>query len=153
MNCKKCKIPMTTTTAELDGRASEMEVKISGFPYNQCGQCGARAYVDPDFNQFLIEAAVKAIPAARKGGLGRKPACAKCGASLGEAVAAPESIQTSIEVRGYHLAMGVRAPGFACPSCGTHQLQGGARSVSSDWADAMIAAFQPLEPLNFWRAS
>lgn len=153
MNCRRCKTPMSLLSAELEGRAGDTEVKVTGFPYYRCSRCGAHAYVNPDFNQYLIESAMKATPVASKGGLGRRPRCTKCGSNLGETAPTPELIQTSLEVPGYHLGMEVRAPGFACPSCGTHQLQGGAAQVSSNWADAMIAAFKPLEPINFWKVS
>lgn len=152
MNCRNCKIPMPTLMADVEGQAADMRVRVSGFPYNQCSQCGAHAYVDPDFNQYLIEAAMNAIPIADKGGLGRKPKCTKCGYNLGDTQSVPQVVQSSLELRGgHHLGMEVRAPGFACPSCGTPQLEGGRGNVSSVWADAMIAAIKPLEPLNFWK--
>ncbi|HYM38681.1 MAG TPA: hypothetical protein VEY12_00855 [Thermoplasmata archaeon] len=48
------------------------------------------------------------------------------------------------------MAVEVQGPGLVCASCGRGQLHGKKRTVESDLADAMIAAFEMLKPLNRW---
>ncbi len=149
MDCRKCKVPMAPSTATIEGAARDLWIKVSDYPYYRCERCGARANVDPDFDMYLIDSIDDATPTADTDWRGRTSSCSKCHADFAPAAAALQTLGATLHVRKTHtVGVVVQAPGFACPSCGTRQLQGGEDYVTSNIADALIEAFKMLGPIR-----
>ena len=154
MDCRNCRIPMTPATAAIEGEAGGIHIAIPNFPFYRCERCGAHALVDPDFNMFMLDAIMDATPTPKKGGFGRKLACAKCGADVSALAASPQSFSATLSVRQrYPMDITVRGPGVVCAACGTAQLQGTHRIAAGNITESLLVAFKPLEPLNPWKVS
>ncbi len=144
-------VPMKTS---LEGAARDTLVKVSDYPYYRCDRCGALANADPDFDMYLIDAIDDATPTADTSWNGRASSCSKCHADLATDSATLQTLGAALEIRKARtVGVVVQAPGFACPSCGTHQLQGGEEYVASNIADALIEAFKALGLIHPWRGS
>ncbi len=152
MNCRKCRTAMTVTQAErTEGRAGAVFVSLSDFPYLTCPSCGSKAFVHAEFPASLLFPLDDSLPFAAKGPHRGQSECVSCAQPLD---ASPSNV-VSIAVRPrvddlYEIPITIQAPGFTCRACGTTQLAGKPRAVASDLADALIAAFESIGPLNRW---
>jgi hypothetical protein len=132
--CRACGQPASLTVAEhLDGRAGDVEVEFTDFPYRSCS-CGklTRWAFDPgtDLSTQLFWESDRVATA--KGSL-RHPRCARCGSEL--RTLQPVDLVAEAHLEGFApIGFHARLSGYVCSSCGL------AQAPPDTWADDGAAA-------------
>ena len=119
--CRACGQPASLTVAEhLAGRAGDVEVEFTNFPYHSCS-CGklSRWAFDPG-TDLSTQLFWESDGVATAKGSRRHPSCARCGSEL--SMLQPVDLAAEANLEGFApIGFHARLPGYVCSSCGLAQ--------------------------------
>jgi hypothetical protein len=149
--CGICRGPVAPATIpHIDGTEGRVRMSIEGMPALACTE-GHRRFLAPDFAIRMMEALYAGgrlaadPPAAKKGLLRTRYACAGCGAVLDEAAAQPFESKHRIALKGTEpFIVELAQPRFGCASCGRASVLPDA-TLRDALLKASVAAFRSAE--------